>query len=370
MSFATMNTSSVSTTYGGGLADMLKDETLNGWWEVPPYSVWDLRNRFACSQSTLVSRRSHDVTEKLRIMPTVIPTVHSMQSSADESQNNNSNNRVSFSMGMSPSQAPANNNNNTTATSSTTDFATGKGTDMGRAYRMHTLLNNPTILQKYHEAAKMTDDPEVQFEFAKQLLLCGSTDMASNPRLLDDANSANSKMVREGVFWIKRLANNKRHHKGACFLVGRWYELGKYGCKPSTRKALKYYSWAAKSNHKAAHYHMGIVYEMSGKLRKARECYEQASKCAFSLATHRLGLAYLSGSLGVTADFNMACSFLRESLFHTSHPVADAGYHLALALIQLPTFNKQSISEPHLYLKRAWMLGHADAGALLHDLFE
>ncbi|KAJ2544967.1 hypothetical protein EV175_005848 [Coemansia sp. RSA 1933] len=366
-----MNVSSISTAYGGGLADALKDEMLNGWWEVPPYSVWDLRNRFACSQSTLVARRSHDVSEKKRTMPTVIPTVHSMQSSADEQQNNGTinNNRVSFSFGMSPDEAPPANTD--TIMASTTDFATGEGIDMGRAYRMHTLLNNPAILQKYHEAAKMTDDPEVQFEFAKQLLLCGSTDMASNSRLLDDATSANSKMVREGVFWIKRLANNKRnHHKGACFLVGRWHELGKYGCKMSTRKALKYYSWAAKANHKAAHYHMGIVYELSGKLRKARECYEQASKCAFSLATHRLGLAYLSGSLGVTADFNMACSFLRESLYHASHPVADAGYHLALALIQLPTFNKQSISEPHLYLKRAWMLGHADAGALLHELFE
>ncbi|KAJ2758163.1 hypothetical protein H4S06_002828 [Coemansia sp. BCRC 34490] len=365
MTYATMNASTVSTAHGG-LADALKDEFTNGWWEVPPYSAWDLRNRFACSQSTLVERRnSHDSTGKTtRGMPTVIPTVHSMQSSAAESQNN----RVSFSMGLSPNQLSFAATTHAKSPSAS-DFATGKAADMGRAYRMHTILNNPALLQKYHHAAKLTADPEVQFEFAKQLLLCGSTDMASNPRLLNDDTTSNSKLVREGVFWIKRLAS-KHRHKNACFLVGRWYELGKYGFKPSTRRAIKYYSMAAKANHKAAYYHMGMVYESIGKLRKARECYEQASKYAFSLATYRLGMAYLSGDLGVTADFNMACSFLRESLFHASHPVADAGYQLALALIQLPTFSKHSISEPHLYLKRAWMLGHADSGALLHDLFE
>ncbi|KAI9503034.1 hypothetical protein GGI25_003482 [Coemansia spiralis] len=358
MSFATINFSTVSTTYGG-LADAIEDcsltlRSLNGWWEVPPYSTWDLGNKFACSQSTLVGRRSNDTSEKPHTLPTVIPTLYSMQSSAAES-----NARVSFSMPVAAEEVP-------TSVISTTDFGTGVGDEMGRAYRMHTLLNNPEILQKYHEAAKLADDPEVQFEFAKQLLLCGSTDMASDAQLLE-SESANSQMVREGVFWIMRLAT-KRRHKSACFLVGRWFELGKYGCKASKRKALKYYSLAAKECHTAAYYHMGAVLESQGKIRKARECFEQASKRGFSLATYRLGMAYLSGALGVTADFSMACSFLRESLFHASHPVADAGYNLAVALIQLPSFNRNSVSEPHLYLKRAWMLGHSDAGALLRDI--
>ncbi|KAJ2466091.1 hypothetical protein GGI02_004489 [Coemansia sp. RSA 2322] len=254
------------------------------------------------------------------------------------------------------------------AASAGSDFGTGLGSEMGRAYRMPTLLNNPALIEQYHRAAKMTDDPEVQFEFAKQLLLCGSSELASN-KLALNADLPDSRLVREGVFWILRLAN-KQHHKESCFLVGRWYELGKYGCKLNLRKAIKYYSTAAKLQHTSAHYHLGCVYELAKKTKRARECFETASKRGFSLASYRLGISYLSGSLGVVADFSMACSFLREALFHASHPVADAGYHLAIALIQLPSFDRHSVSEPHLYLKRAWMLGHSDSGALLRDILQ
>ncbi|KAJ2741001.1 hypothetical protein GGI19_007009, partial [Coemansia pectinata] len=146
--------------------------------------------------------------------------------------------------------------------------------------------------------------------------------------------------------------------------------LGKYGCKLNLRKAAKYYSVAAKLHHISAHYHLGCLYEASKRPKKAKECFETASKRGFSLASYRLGMAYLTGSLGVAADFSMACSFLREALFHASHPVADAGYHLAIALIQLPSFDRHSVSEPHLYLKRAWMLGHGDSGALLRDILQ
>ncbi|KAJ1956008.1 hypothetical protein GGI12_005422 [Dipsacomyces acuminosporus] len=239
---------------------------------------------------------------------------------------------------------------------------------MGRAHRMPTLLNNPALIEQYHKAAKMADDPEVQFEFAKQLLLCGSPKMASRPSLFL-SESAESCLVREGVFWILRLAS-KRRHVESCFLVGRWYELGKYGCKVNLRKAVKYYTVAAKGMHTSAQYHLGCVYESMKKIKKSRECYEMASKRGFSLATYRLGMAYLAGSLGITPDFSMACSFLRESLFHATHPIADAGYHLAVALIQLPSFDRHTVSEPHLYLKRAWMLGHEDAGALLRDILK
>ncbi|KAJ1900449.1 hypothetical protein LPJ66_001467 [Kickxella alabastrina] len=246
------------------------------------------------------------------------------------------------------------------------DFGMGLGSDLGRAHRMNTLLNNPELIEQYHNAAKLTDNTEVQFEFAKQLLLCGSADMASDHILLA-SEMADSKLVREGVFWILHLAS-KHCHRDSSFLVGRWYELGKYGCKTSLRKAAKFYAIAAKTNHAAAQYHLGCIHELTQKPRKARECFENASKRGFSLASYRLGMAYLSGSMGASADFSLACSFLRESLFHMSHPVADAGYHLALALIQLPSFDRHSVSEPHLYLKRAWMLGHADAGALLRDI--
>ncbi|KAJ2721687.1 hypothetical protein GGI07_003802 [Coemansia sp. Benny D115] len=324
----------------------------NGWSEVPRYSTWDLRNKYACSQSTLVQRQSHDKRDTSAIIPTMMPTIYSMQSTAAESQA-----RVSFSQ-QRVDEAPT--------ASIVNDFGMGLGAEMGRAHRMHTLLNNPALIEQYHKAAKLTDNPEVQFEFAKQLLLCGSADMASDSSLLNNG-SPESKLVREGVFWILRLAS-KRHYRDACFLVGRWYELGKYGCRHNLRKATKYYQLAARENHASALFHLGCVYELTQKPKKARECFEAASKRGFSQASYRLGMAYLSGAMGVEADFSLACSFLRESLFHASHPVAEAGYHLAVALIQLPSFDRHSVSEPHLYLKRAWLLGHADSGALLHDI--
>ncbi|KAJ2782875.1 hypothetical protein H4R18_002024 [Coemansia javaensis] len=330
-----------------------------GWWEIPHYSTWDLGNKFACSQSTLVGRRSNEATDKCAGIATAIPTLHTMQSTVVEEE---STARVSFTQQDSEETLPR------AAAAPSNDFGMELGGEMGRAHRMHTLLNNPALIEQYHQTAKLTDDPEVQFEFARQLLLCGSPEMASCPALLL-RDSPDSRLVREGVFWILRLAG-KRRHRDSCFLAGRWYELGKYGCKTSLRKAAKFYGAAAKAGHTAAQFHLGGVYEATRKPRKARECFEQASRRGYSLATFRLGMAYLCGTLGVAADFSMACSFLREALFHATHPVAEAGYHLAVALIQLPSFDRASISEPHLYLKRAWMLGHEDAGALLSDIMQ
>ncbi|KAJ2704269.1 hypothetical protein FB645_003424 [Coemansia sp. IMI 203386] len=362
MNAATLNFSTVSTNCSGGLttADELavyKSETLRspraGWSEIQPYSVWDLGNKYACSQSTLVARQSHDKKDTSAAIPSVMPTLFSMQSSIAESDA-----RVSFSQQRSEEQLPT--------ASIANDFGMGLGSRLGKAHRMQTLMNNPALIEQYHKAAKLTDNPEVQFEFAKQLLLCGSADLASDSALLN-GTTPESKLVREGVFWILRLAS-KRHYSDACFLVGRWYELGKYGCKLNFRKAAKYYNIAAKSHHPAALYHLACIYELTQKPKKARECFEAASKRGFSLASYRLGMAYLSGAMGVVADFSLACSFLREALFHATHPVSDAGYHLAVALIQLPSFDPHAVSEPHLYLKRAWSLGHTDAGALLSDI--
>ncbi|KAJ1648733.1 hypothetical protein J3B02_002665 [Coemansia erecta] len=357
-----LNFSTVSTNCSGGLtADGLsvyKSKTLQspraGWSEIQPYSAWDLGNKYACSQSTLVARQSHDKKDTSAAIPSVMPTLFSMQSSIAESDA-----RVSFSQCRSSEQQLP-------TASIASDFGMSLGSRMGKAHRMQTLMNNPSLIEQYHKAAKLTDNPEVQFEFAKQLLLCGSADLASDSALLN-SSTPESKLVREGVFWILRLAS-KRHHSESCFLVGRWYELGKYGCKLNFRKSAKYFSIAAKSQHPAALYHLACIYELTQKPKRARECFEAASKRGFSLASYRLGMAYLSGAMGVVADFSLACSFLREALFHATHPVSDAGYHLAVALIQLPSFDPRAVSEPHLYLKRAWSLGHSDAGALLNDI--
>ncbi|KAJ1862053.1 hypothetical protein LPJ73_000863 [Coemansia sp. RSA 2703] len=360
MNISPLNFSTVGSNRSGLTTDALSiynSKSLKspraGWSEIPPYNVWDLGNKYACSQSTLVARQSHDAKDTSAIIPTVMPTLFSMQSSVAETEA-----RVSFSQQRDDDQQPT--------ASIVNDFGMGLGSDMGKAHRMQTILSNPVLIEQYHKAAKLTDNPEVQFEFAKQLLLCGSTDLASDSTLLM-GTSAECRIVREGVFWILRLAS-KRNHRDACFMVGRWYELGKYGCKLNIRKAAKYYNIAAKANHAAALYHLGCIYELTQKPKKARECFEAASKRGFSLASYRLGMAYLSGAMGVIADFSLACSFLREALFHATHPIADAGYHLAVALIQLPSFDRHAVSEPHLYLKRAWTLGHTDSGALLHDI--
>ncbi|ORX69714.1 hypothetical protein DL89DRAFT_257939 [Linderina pennispora] len=322
-----------------------------GWWEIPRYSTWDLGNKYACSQSTLVGRRSQETPEKPSAVPSALPTVYPRQSTDAES-------RVSFSNSV----------NELPRMSIVNDFGMGLDADMGRAHRLPTLLHNPDLIAKYHAAAKMTEDKDVQYEFARQLLLCGSPDLADLAAELKDMR-AESRLVMEGVYWMLRLAS-KNKHVDASFMVARWYELGKYGCPVNKKKAQKYYLVAVRAGHKAAGYHLGCMYEAQKKVRKARECFETSSKKGFSLATYRLGMAYLSGTLGVTADFSMACSFLRESLFHATHPVADAGYHLAVALIQLPSFDRHMVSEPHLYLKRAWLLGHCDAGALLRDILK
>ncbi|KAJ2759009.1 hypothetical protein IWQ57_006669, partial [Coemansia nantahalensis] len=143
MSFQTINLSSISTRYGG-LADTLAAhsvqaaKTVAGWWEIPHYSTWDLGNKFACSQSTLVGRRSHDVGDKGVGVATAMPTLHSIQSTLIEEASE----RVSFTQ-LDPSETVP-------RASVSRDFGMELGGDMGRAHRLNTLLNNPALIEQYH----------------------------------------------------------------------------------------------------------------------------------------------------------------------------------------------------------------------------
>lgn len=318
------------------------------WWEIPRYSTWDIGNQYACySQSTLVSSQLNDPTSCLD--HPVVPTLYNLDSPELASTINGTNigSRVSFSQSVDP---PLN-----------ASVLKEEEEEMGNAYRMPTLLNNPGLVEQYHKMAKISG-PQVQYEFAKQLLLCGSLDLATRPEALHE-DTSESRLVKEGIYWIHQLAQSS--HSESCFLVARWYELGRYGYKISQRKAIKHYEKAAKQQHRAAQYHLGCLMQKLGKHRKSQKWLEKASKQGFALASYRLGMWYLSGK---QRDFSLACSFLRESLFHKSEPVADAGYHLALALMGLPGFDRMRVSEPHLYLKRAWMLGHQRAGILLNEM--
>ncbi|CAJ0751501.1 13868_t:CDS:2, partial [Entrophospora sp. SA101] len=118
-----------------------------------------------------------------------------------------------------------------------------------------TLKNDETALQKYAEAAKKLNDPNIQIDYAKFLI-----NMEENHTKSNETNGSESveedpttnKFREEIKYWINLLVKN--NHPEALYIKGTWYEHGKYGKKVKPDKAYKLYLSSTKCDFSKAAY--------------------------------------------------------------------------------------------------------------------
>lgn len=189
-----------------------------------------------------------------------------------------------------------------------------------------SLTNNRDALKLYREMAEKTNDPQVQLSYAKYLLeiaplydkTTASTsfngiksshqhqrresssmnELVKRGRAsltyhgmrrssdLGDLDSANKKraLEEEGVRWIRRLA--KQEVGEAAYLLAKWMDEYKYGCRPNPSKAQRLHEIAARSGIPESMYATAQHLEHQGNHAAALRYYKEAAEKGLVAAVH------------------------------------------------------------------------------------
>jgi TPR repeat protein len=138
-----------------------------------------------------------------------------------------------------------------------------------------TLANDEKALQKYREAAKKTNDPNVQVDYAKFLInMIECQDTSKNNEQINNQEKYN-KLVEEASYWINLLA--KKDNAEAMYIKGTWYEYGKFGKEIKPDKAFRLYLSASKHDNSKAIYKVAEHYEKNKDTKRALQFYKKAA---------------------------------------------------------------------------------------------
>lgn len=168
-----------------------------------------------------------------------------------------------------------------------------------------TLANDEKALQKYRDAAKKTNDPNVQVDYAKfliNMIECQDTSCGNkNTEQIINQEKYN-KLVEEASYWINLLA--KKDNAEAMYIKGTWYEYGKFGKEIKPDKAFRLYLSSSKHDNSKAIYKVAEHYEKNKDTRRALQFYKKAA------SQGDVSALYVSLRTSVIAIFFCCCANL------------------------------------------------------------
>ncbi|CAG8604824.1 13177_t:CDS:2 [Acaulospora colombiana] len=224
-----------------------------------------------------------------------------------------------------------------------------------------TLALDENALQTYREAAKKTNDPSIQMDYAKFLMQMA--EMAEAP---NNGSETNNKLEEEAIYWINQLAKN--NYSEALYFKGTWYEYGTHGKEKNEEKAFKLYLSSSKQGFSKAKRKVAEYHEKDKDYKRALQFYKKAASLGDIVATNRLALVYMHGELKQDIDFKQALIYLKQAASKANEECPDGAYIYGMILAR--EYSKVEVPDdlvvPDDYeakelILRAANLGHAAA---------
>ncbi|CAI2164996.1 19791_t:CDS:2 [Funneliformis geosporum] len=196
----------------------------------------------------------------------------------------------------------------------------------------NTLVKDENALQKYRDAAKKTNDPNVQLDYAKFLI------------------------------------NMIEYNPEAMYIKGNWYEYGKFGKEISHDKAFRLFLSASKQDFPKAIYKVAEHYEKNKDVKRGLQFYKKSASNGDVSALYRLALIYLLGDLKTEPDYNQALIYLKSAATKANEECPNGAYVYGMILAR--EWDKAEIPdqvvapddhEAKEYIQRAANLGYVPA---------
>ncbi|CAG8653883.1 1055_t:CDS:2, partial [Dentiscutata heterogama] len=193
-----------------------------------------------------------------------------------------------------------------------------------------TLASDESAIQKYREAAKKTNDPAIQIQYAKFLLHMVELRNSNLSKNLDQEEATTTKLIQEAIYWIKLLA--KSDYPEALYIKGTWYEYGLYGKEKNDEKAFKLYQTSSKKEFPKAKYKVAFYHEKKEDYKRAIQFYKKAAVQGEVAALYRLSLIYMLGEFKQGVDYRKSLIYLKQAASKADEDCPDGAYVYGMIL--------------------------------------
>ncbi|ORX92101.1 HCP-like protein [Basidiobolus meristosporus CBS 931.73] len=237
-------------------------------------------------------------------------------------------------------------------------------------------LPQGNTLEQYRVNAKKSNDPSIQFDFAKYLIETASNLEASDK----SAEKTKKTLMAEALKWIKRLATQgmgigRPAYPEAQFFLANCYGTASLGVPVDHEKAFNLYVQASKQNHPEATYRAAVCYEVGAGTKRdysrAVQFFRKAAILGDTAAMYKLGMTLLKGLLNQNPNPREAITWLKRAASNADTDNPHALHELGLCYEKegIPSIIPDETYARELYTQAA-QLGYAPSQFKLGSCYE
>lgn len=159
-----------------------------------------------------------------------------------------------------------------------------------------------------------------------------------------------------------------QEHPDALYIRSKWLEFGKFGHRVDKREAYTGYKRAAELGNARSEYRMGMLFEQSNDMSKAKEHYYKGMSLKDSAALYRMGMMSLLGQHGESKDYVVGLERIRSAADSSDEDAPQGAYVYGMLVgrdlpdITLPDgLLSYNLDLAKMYVEKAAYLGFAKA---------
>ncbi|KAG5985297.1 hypothetical protein E4U55_006777 [Claviceps digitariae] len=169
----------------------------------------------------------------------------------------------------------------------------------------------------------------------------------------------------------------EQEHPDALYIRSKWLEFGKFGHRVDKREAYVGYRRASELGNARSEYRMGMLFEQSNDMSKAKEHYYQGMSLRDSAALYRMGMMSLLGQHGEPKDYVRGLERIRSAADCSDEDAPQGSYVYGMLVdrdlpdITIPdgllAYNSDTAK---MYVEKAAYLGFAKAQLKMGQAYE
>ncbi|KAI9150140.1 Chitin synthase regulatory factor 4 [Paramyrothecium foliicola] len=234
------------------------------------------------------------------------------------------------------------------------------------------------ILWKARKHVLHSQNVGMQISWARDVLIWA--EIATEAAARDDNPRASTPRIEhelrvDAVNIIKYLAGQE--HPDALYIRSKWLEFGKFGNRVDKREAFTGYRRAADLGNARSEYRMGMLFEQSNDMSKAKEHYYRGLSLKDSAALYRMGMMSLLGQHGETKDYPRGLERILAAADSADEDSPQGAYVYGMLVgrdlpdIQVPEgLLAQNLDTARMYIEKSAYLGFAKAQLKMGQAYE
>lgn len=169
----------------------------------------------------------------------------------------------------------------------------------------------------------------------------------------------------------------EQEHPDALYMRSKWLEFGKFGNRMDKREAYNGYMRAASLGHARSEYRIGMLFEQSNDIAKAKEHYYKGMGLKDSAALYRMGMMSLLGQHGEAKDYPSGLEHIRAAAESSDEDAPQGAYVYGMLIgrdlpdITLPEgLLPSNMETARMYVEKAAYQGFAKAQLKMGQAYE